>query len=346
MRQMTARALGGLGPLGAALLCAATLLTSCGSTHALEPVWSSGVETGSADQTSVRIAVTDDSVWVSSSGLLSRLSADSGELESSVETSDPGPAAMDVSDTGAVWIGVSGPEGKQVVEVDSETGEPDRVLPIEVAFGTEILDIAVEDLVWVSMDDGEILTVNPETGSQKRIMKALTRVDSLVADSGVVWMLQKVSAATMFDPTTGEILKQVKLPGVGRPQETGPSPCLVGTGGHIWIARSGDPPVVVLDAATGEVESEPGLAREDSFPGLFAADGDIGYLEVAGDSEGGGGGERVVVIDTSEDHDGEVQSFSLGAGDPVQMAAKAGHVFLASVGEDGPVVERYDLPDS
>lgn len=345
MRQVTARALGRLGPLGTAFLCAAALLTSCGSTQAIEPVWSSSVETGSAEQTSVRLAVTEGSVWVSSSGLLSRLSEDSGELESSVETSAPGVAAIDVSDTGVVWIGVSGPEGTRVVEVDPETGEPDRELAIDVAPDTEILDIAVEDLVWVSMNDGEILTVNPATGEQKRIMKTLTRVDSLVADSGVVWMLQKVSAATMLDPTTGEILKQVKLPGVARPQETSPSPCLVGTGGHIWIARPGDPPVVVLDAKTGEVDSEPGLAQEDSAPGLFAADGDIGYLEVALDIEGGGGGERLVVIDTSDDPDGEVQGFPLDTGDPVQMVAKQGHVFLASVGEDGLVVERYDLPD-
>ena len=148
------------------------------------------------------VAVGDGALWVSNAAddTVSRVDADTNEVSFTVRVSGA-PGDLAVGGSGEVWV--AGPELGAVQRIDPVTNAttPDRRL--DVAPAGIRLDLAVDEFLWVSVVERELVQVDPVTGDEVRRIDWVQPVN-VASREGRVFVLDASGIVREVDPATGE----------------------------------------------------------------------------------------------------------------------------------------------
>lgn len=186
------------------------------------------------------VAVGDGALWVSNSGdgTLSRIDPASSEVVTVSLSGAPGDLA--VGDAGEVWA--ASPELGAVQRIDPVTSSPTPNRRVDVAPADTPLDLAIDDFLWVSVVDRELVQVDPATGDEVRRIDWVRPVN-VAARDGAVFVLASDGTVRGVDQLTGE------------PASVDLSFDVEGRGdvhyddGHVWVAEGDGSTLYAVDVA-------------------------------------------------------------------------------------------------
>ena len=169
----------------------------------------------------------------------------------------------------AVWV--SGWDGAMVSRIDART---DEVVTVDVGF-TGTLLAADEDGVWVGVDGGLLLRLDPDSGEVIATIETSTRpvsgngsAPSPYIGEGAVWVQDLANrVVSRVDPQTNEVTDTVDLTAAG----IGGAEGMVIADGLVWVNTCGGP--VSIDPQTLAV-SEP-IALDGCASQIGFADGSL-----------------------------------------------------------------------
>lgn len=148
------------------------------------------------------VAVGEGALWVSNveDETVSRIDPDTNEVSVTIQL--PGaPGDLAVGDGGEVWVAI--PELGAVHRIDPVTNAttPDRRLDVAPA-GTP-LDLAIDDFLWVSVVERELVQIDLATGDEVRRIDWVKPVN-VAARYGGVFVLDAAGEVRGVDQSTGE----------------------------------------------------------------------------------------------------------------------------------------------
>ncbi|HEX2296495.1 MAG TPA: hypothetical protein VHN37_14470 [Actinomycetota bacterium] len=148
------------------------------------------------------VAVGAGAVWVSNEDdmTLSRIDPDLDIEVITLNMLGP-PGDLAIGDGGEVWV--ANPQTGEVQRADPVTNAftPDRRVVAGPA-GTP-LDLAIDDHLWVSVVEEELVQVDPQTGDEVRHIDWMSPVN-VAARDGRVFVLDEDGTVHGVDPATGE----------------------------------------------------------------------------------------------------------------------------------------------
>lgn len=273
----------------------------------------------------VEVAVGEGVIWVSNTGdsSVSRVDPVSNEATEVIGLSgEPGDLA--VGGGGEVWV--ANRELGAVQRIDPVTGTttPDR--RIDVGFPGTSLDLAIDQYLWISVVERQLIQVDPVTGDVVRRIDSFRPVN-VAARPGGVFVLEPDGAVLRLDPVTGA------------PNGVELSFDVEGRGdihyydGNVWVAE-GDGSTLYSAAAdgTGEVSSY-------SFRGT--------YMEMVEVPEGilvlsdlGDGTGALTLVDAAT---GETTEIGVVEGGPRDLVSGAGDLWVSTSATDS-VARITSLP--
>lgn len=149
------------------------------------------------------VAVGDGAIWVSNAddSTISRIDPTTNEETFAVNVSGA-PGDLAVGDGGEVWI--ANPELGSVQRIDpvTSTTTPDR--RVEVGPADTALDLSIDDFLWVSAIERELVQVDPATGEIVRRIDSVRPVN-VAARGGGVFVLEADGTVRGIDQMTGEL---------------------------------------------------------------------------------------------------------------------------------------------
>ena len=148
------------------------------------------------------VAVGDGVLWVSDTAdsTVSRVDADTGDATIPVPVSGV-PGDLAVGPGGEVWVAI--PDLGVVQRIDPTTNATVPDLRVDVGPEGTPIDLAIDEFLWVSAVDRELLQVDPATGGVVRRIGSLRPVNVAARDGGV-FVLDSEGTVRGIDPLTGE----------------------------------------------------------------------------------------------------------------------------------------------
>ena len=148
------------------------------------------------------VAVGDGVLWVSSAAdeTVSRIDPVTNQVSFTVPVSG-GPGDLVVGDGGEVWAATVDAGSVQRIDPITNTTTPDR--RIDVAPARVALDLAIDEFLWVSVLERELVQVDPATGDVVRRIDWVRPVN-VAARDGWVLALDASGVVREVDPATGE----------------------------------------------------------------------------------------------------------------------------------------------
>lgn len=189
------------------------------------------------------IAVGDRAIWVSNTGesTVSRVDPDTNEEAFSVKVSGR-PGDLAAGPGGEVWV--ASPELGIVQRIDPVTNSitPDR--RIDLGQGGAGLDLAIDDFLWVSVVERELVQVDPATGDVVRSIRWVRPVN-VAARSGAVFALEADGTVRAIDQLTGDpAAVRLRFP------VSGPGDIHY-HGGRLWVAEGDGSNLYSVDVDQG-----------------------------------------------------------------------------------------------
>ena len=213
------------------------------------------------------VVVTADAVWVGSTGPDAVHRIDPKTNKRVASVRVPGePCAGLVAGFGSLWIPLCG-KSPALAKVNLSTNHLTDVFKIGPA-GAESGITTSPDSVWLVIDKvGTLARIDPSTGAILRRIRIPTGSYNPHYSEGQVWVTQADGAAvTSVDATSGEILASVP---------TGPGPRFLTSGaGAVWTLNQGDGSVTRIDTGTKQASKTiplgiPGHGGDISFGGAM-----------------------------------------------------------------------------
>jgi virginiamycin B lyase len=189
------------------------------------------------------VAVTEDFVWVGSTGPNAVHKIDPRSNQEVATVHLPGePCAGLAIGFGSLWIPLCA-KHKALAKVDLQTNKLMRIFKIGVA-GAESGITTGADSVWLMIDKhGSLARIDPATGRVLRTDRIPAGSYNPLYSDGQIWVTRASgSEITDVDANTGQILARVP---------TGPGPRFLTAGaGAIWSLNQGDGSLSRIDSRT------------------------------------------------------------------------------------------------
>jgi virginiamycin B lyase len=189
------------------------------------------------------MAVTEDSVWVSSADVnrVTRLDARTNAVGTVVEVNNPCSGL--VADAGGLWVPSCGDHS--LVRVDAETGALQATIPVGPA-DSEGGITAGAGSIWLVTADGELTRIDAATNRVTATIAIPAGSFNPLYASGSVWVSSNTTNALVrVDPSTNKVVSSTPI---------GPKPRFLAAGaGSIWVLNQGDGSVSRVDAAAGKL---------------------------------------------------------------------------------------------
>lgn len=148
------------------------------------------------------VAVGDGVIWVSNSGESSVSRVDPGTNAQTLAVNLSGaPGDLAVGSAGEVWV--ASPELGTVQRIDPVTSTTTPDTRIDVAPAGTPLDLAIDEFLWVSVVERELVQVDPASGDVVRRIDSVRPVN-VAARGGGVFVLEADGTVRGLDPATGE----------------------------------------------------------------------------------------------------------------------------------------------
>jgi streptogramin lyase len=147
------------------------------------------------------VAVGDDAVWVSNSEdqTISRVDPVTNTATRIQLTGTPGDLAA--GDAGEVWVASRDLGAVQRIDPVTNAATPDR--RVDVAAPGTPLDLAIDEHLWVSVAERELVQVDATTGDVVRRIGSVRPVN-VAARDGAVFVLEADGTVRGIDAATGE----------------------------------------------------------------------------------------------------------------------------------------------
>lgn len=253
-RQM--RTAGGTLLATAAAVAVAVLAWPATETPSLEGPRPASVELPSGTVTVLvgdgpaEVAVGDGALWVSNTadGTVSRIDANTNEVSFTVPVSGQ-PGDLAVGGSGEIWVAVRELGAVQRIDPVTMTTTPD--MRLDVASAGPPLDLAVDEFLWVSVVERELVQVDPATGDEVRRIDWVQPVN-VASREGRVFVLDASGTVREVDATTGEPTTLELSFDVGGPAD------VHFDDGRVWVAEG--------DAGTLHSASVDGAPEIESYP--------------------------------------------------------------------------------
>jgi len=203
----------------------------------------SPVATWRLGKTADWVAVTEDAVWVASTGpfAVHRIDPRTNKLTASVRI--PGEACAGlVAAFGALWVPICG-QPAALAKIDLASQRLATVLGVGPA-AEEGGIAASDDSLWLVVDKkGSLARIDPQTGSIRQTVHIPAGSYNPKFVDGAVWVTRAEGAeATAVDATSGKVIASAK---------TGPQPrFLAAGGGAMWTLNQGDGTLTRIDLST------------------------------------------------------------------------------------------------
>lgn len=148
------------------------------------------------------VAVGAGALWVSNFNEenVSRIDPDTNRVALTIPLSGM-PGDLAVGDAGEVWAAI--PQLGVVQRIDPVTNAPTPDRRIDVAPAGTSLDLAIDQFLWVSVVEHELVQVDPATGDVVRRIDWVKPVN-VAARDGAVFVLDAGGVVRSVDPLTGE----------------------------------------------------------------------------------------------------------------------------------------------
>lgn len=198
----------------------------------------------------VDVAASDGSVWVATGGLgtIVRVDADLGVVADRIEPRDPGESLVSsvpsvAAEGSAVWAGA----GRGLVRIDPARGRVDAEVVLGAAPALQI-SIGGGD-VWATSIENRAKRIDARSARVTADVYTGEFLYAVAAGAAAVWLGGAEGKLWRIDPESGATILTARV-GIGLVTGIAPS------GEDVWVTTAGDPTVVRLDAATGEVRAK------------------------------------------------------------------------------------------
>jgi peptide/nickel transport system substrate-binding protein len=225
----------------------------------LDPATGGVIGQVEVDAPITRIAVGDDSIWVSSevAGTLVRVDP---VLRAVRQTIPVGGGASGIAfGDGAVWVTTSA--NRSVARVDPDTNEVVQ----RVTTGNAPTDVAMAaGSLWVTNRlDGTVSQIDPESGKQLRAIAVGTSPVAIAGDDSALWVADSWEGTVVrLDPRTGAVTATINV---------GNGPSAIAAGEAVWVANAVDGTVSQISPASNAVVSTVSVGGNPS--GVVAVEG-------------------------------------------------------------------------
>ena len=147
------------------------------------------------------VAVGDGSIWVSNTGdsTVSRIDPATNSESLTVHLAGA-PGDLAVGSSGEVWVASRDIGAVQRIDGVTKSTRPD--LRIDLGSGDAALDLAIDESLWVSVVERELVQVDPESGEIVRRIDSVRPVN-VAARGGSVFALEADGTVRGIDPATG-----------------------------------------------------------------------------------------------------------------------------------------------
>jgi len=194
------------------------------------------------------VAITDDAVWVGSTGpfAVHRIDPKTNARIASVTLAGE-PCAGLVSAFGAVWVPLC-TKPASLARVDGKTN---KVTTFKVGPVAEEGGIAAsDDSLWLATAKDELARIDPDTGAVRQKIKVPSGSYNLWFADGRVWLTRADGKeVTSIDAATGKVIANV-------PAEAGPR-FITSGGGAVWTLNQGAGSLTRIDPGTNRSQSIP-----------------------------------------------------------------------------------------
>jgi virginiamycin B lyase len=204
------------------------------------------------------VAITDDSVWIGSTGpnAVHRIDPVSTEVTDVVEV--PGnPCSGLATGFRSLWVPL-GPENPAIARVDLRTRRLLQVVPLNFV-GPEGGVTTGAGSVWLVTDHaGTLARLNPATGSIQQTVRVPSGSYNPLFSEGLLWITHVAGArVTAVDPASDSVVAAI---------DTGPAPRFLTAGyGAVWTLNQGDGTLTKIDARSKTVTAT--IALDTPGPG-------------------------------------------------------------------------------
>ena len=268
------------------------------------------------------VAVGDGVLWVSSSSeeTVSRIDPVTNQVSFTIPVSG-GPGDLAVGDGGEVWAATVGAGSVQRIDPVTNTTTPDR--RIDVAPAEVSLDLAIDEFLWVSVVERELVQVDPATGDVVRRIDWVRPVN-VAARDGWVLALDASGIVRAVDAETGEPAGfELAFDVHGRGD-------VHFDDGRVWVAQ-GDGSTLYSASVEGEEEGEgEGEIESYSFRGTYIEMvhtlAGIVVLSDLGDETG--------VLTLIDPDTGETTEFASIEGEPRDLVRGLDDLWVSAFGAD------------
>jgi streptogramin lyase len=252
------------------------------------------------------VAVGDGALWVSNvdDETVSRIDPVTNEASVTVQLSGP-PGDLAVGDGGEVWVTIPALGAVHRIDPVTNATTPDR--RIEVAPADTALDLAIDEFLWVSVVERELVQIDLTTGDEIRRIGWVQPVN-VAARDGRVFVLDVSGIVREVDPATGEpTALELSFDVEGRGD-------VHFDDGTIWVAEGDGSTLYSAAVEGGEIESHP---FRGAYMEMVHTEDGVVVLSETGD---GGGVLSLIDPETSEttelaEIDGEPRDLVQGLGD-------------------------------
>lgn len=272
------------------------------------------------------VAVGDGVIWVSNTGdsTVSRVDPDTNEATFSLNL--PGrPGDLAVGPGGEVWV--ANPDLGAVQRIDPVTSSitPDRRVDLGDTGGG--LDLAIDDFLWISVVERELVQVDPATGDVVRRLDWVRPVN-VAARNGGVFALEADGTVRGVDQLTGEPTA-VRL----KFDVSGPGDIHY-HGGKLWVAEGDGSNLysVDIDQASRRIQT---YTFRGTYVEMVELPGGIVVLSDLGDGTG--------VLSMVDETTGGTAELAEIPGTPADMVRDDEALWM-SVSSDDAVVRLPRLP--
>lgn len=272
------------------------------------------------------VAVGEGALWVSNSGeqTVSRIDPETNRVALTVPLSGM-PGDLAVGEGGEVWA--ASPDLGAVQRIDPVTNAPTPDRRVDVATAGTSLDLAIDEFLWVSVVERELVQVDPATGDVVRRIDWVQPVN-VAARGGAVFVLDADGTVRGVDPLTGE------------PNAFELSFDVHGRGdvhydeGKLWVAEGDGSTLYSVDVAAGSSRVRP-YAFRGTYVEMVHTPAGVVVLSDVGDGSG--------VLTLIDPGSGETTEIGEIDGDPRDLVRGAEDLWVSASAADA-VIRIPSLP--
>lgn len=230
------------------------------------------------------------------------------------------PTAIAIG-AGSVWV--ADQARGRVLRLDPQTRRPAGPA-IRVGKGPVALAVG-DGGVWVAHGDGQVRSIDPETGVVRPGSVRVSGADGLAVGAGGVWVTNRIAGTvTRIDPATRRPDRPVRV-GAGAAD-------VVVADGAVWVANGAAGTISRVDPATGEVAA-PIRSGAPAVLALAAGDGGLWVARA-----GGRVGDRLAVVRLDPARRAVTgKAVAVSGAVPLDLAAGAGSVWATDAGSVLPL---------